>query len=93
MKDEPALALKLDFVLGMEVFNKKETVLSLDERRVVYFVSRIVIIYDPSLNKQYLYTGHRFKVTCIHRLHSLDNKELIASGESCYHPSIHIWST
>lgn len=93
IKDEPILGLKLDFVLGMEVFNKTETVVSLKNRKIAYFVSRVIVIYDPNLNKQEIYTGHRFKVTCIKKLEGKKGEELIASGESSYKPQIHIWST
>ena len=69
IKEEPSLNLKLDFVMGMEVFNKSDTVISLRNRKIAYFVSRVVVIYDPNHNKQEIYQGHRYKVTCIERLY------------------------
>lgn len=51
----------------------------------VYFVSNVVIVYDPFMNGQKIYRGHRYKVTCIDKI-CVENRnrkgytELIASG-------------
>jgi len=60
-----------------------------DPKRFVYFVSKLVVIYNPALNSQNFYRGHRFKVTCFKLL---DDKKRIASSEAAYRPTIHIWS-
>lgn len=86
---EPWLKLKLDFVFGVETFHKNHTILLLDNpKRIVYFIGKIVVIFNPALNSQQFYRGHKFKVTCVA---VLDDKETAISGESAYRPTIKMW--
>ena len=58
--------LKLDHAFGIQTFNKNNTVIALQNpKRFMYFISRLIVIYDPLLNSQMFYQGHKFKVTCL----------------------------
>ena len=88
---EPHIHLKLDFAFGIETFHKNNTVIALSEpKRFLYFISKLLVIYNPALNTQAFYRGHKFRVTC---LVLLDKNERVASGEAAYRPTIHIWNT
>lgn len=69
-KSSPQMSLKLEHVYGIETDNKRETVLVVHRPALnfVYFVSNVVIVYDPSLNKQRVYRGHRGKITAISKI-------------------------
>lgn len=34
----------------------------------VYYVSNLVVVYNPSSNAQKIYRGHRYKITCIEKV-------------------------
>lgn len=55
---------------GIETDNKRKTVLAIHLPYInfVYFVSNVVIVYDPLVNCQKIYRGHRYKITCIDKL-------------------------
>lgn len=55
---------------GIETDNKRSTVLALNVPYVqfVYFVASVVVVYDPAVNGQKIYRGHRYKVTCIDKI-------------------------
>jgi hypothetical protein len=57
-------------------------------KRFLYYVSKVVILYNPQSNSQQFYEGHKAKVTCL----SLVGKNEVASGEATYSPCIHIWN-
>ena len=57
-------------------------------KRIIYFLSRFVINYNPIKNVQKVYQGHKEKIGCI----ALNNKNtLVASGEVCNNPIILVW--
>ena len=56
---------------------------------LLYFVSRIGIVYDPLTNKQMFYEGHRMKIGAM-ALHP--KQGLVATGEVNLYPDIHIWN-
>jgi hypothetical protein len=86
---EPALSLRLDFVFGVETFHKNNTVLALNHpKRVLYFVGKLVVVYNPALNTQAFYRGHKYRVTCLVLL----EQAKAASGEAAYAPLINIWN-
>ena len=48
MTKAPSLSLKLDYVLGVETFNKRNTIVTIsDPFRIVYFVSNVIIVFNP----------------------------------------------
>lgn len=65
----------------------------------MYFVASVVVVYDPKVNGQRIYRGHRYRVTCVEKIKMGEVGgtgketivELIASAESAYEPSIKIW--
>lgn len=57
-------------------------------RLFVYYVSRIVIVYNPKTNKQRFYECHNDKITCI-CVHDL--RFLVASSEASLAPKINVW--
>jgi hypothetical protein len=86
---EPSLQLRLDFAFGIETFHKNNTILLLeDPKRIVYFIGKIVVIYNPALNNQSFYRGHKFRVTCVALL---PDKATAASGEAAFRPIINLW--
>lgn len=62
------------------------------ERRFCYFTSRVAVIgkHEGSSLNQTIYQGHRAKISCmaVHR-----TKMIVATGEACQNPQIHVWST
>jgi len=54
--------------------------------RLVYFTACIVVIYSPELNKQQHYLQHTSQILAI-----ASGRALIATGEQCQEPAIHIW--
>jgi WD40 repeat protein len=57
-------------------------------KKIIYYLSRFVIIYNPFKSIQKIYQGHRNKISCI----SINSKNtLVASGEVSVHPNILIW--
>lgn len=56
---------------------------------MIYFVGRILIIYNSLNKKQRFYEGHKQKVTCFN-IHP--EKVIVASGEVSESPCIHIWN-
>lgn len=101
-KSAPKISLKLDYVYGVETDNKRSTVLAINfpQTYFVYFISNLIIVYDPRSNGQKIYKGHRYKITCISKIFMNDKimdksgeqGELIVSGESSYRPVIKIWN-
>lgn len=69
-KSAPKISLKLDYVYGVQTDNKRSTVLAINfpNTYFVYFISNLVIVYDPRSNGQKIYKGHRFKITCIDKI-------------------------
>lgn len=59
-----------------------------DPKRFLYYVSRIVVLYNPQTNQQQFYKAHRAKITC---LAVLDGR-LAASGEAAFNPCVNIWN-
>jgi WD40 repeat protein len=74
-KRTPALSLKLERVFGFSSFDKRASLCYVHrlgdpehkrcERQILYFVSRVAILYDPETNCQRFYENHRFKITCM----------------------------
>lgn len=62
------------------------------QRRYCYFTSRVAIISKNQGNNvnQNFYEGHRAKISCM-AIHP--SKLIVASGEACKNPRIHVWST
>ena len=58
-------------------------------KKIIYFLSRYVIIYTPSNSVQKIYQGHKNKIGCI-AINSKNN--LVASGEVTINPIILIWN-
>lgn len=60
---------------------------------ILYFISRIIVVYNPEWQRQEkFYEGHKHKVSCIY-VHP--NKNLVVSGEQSGkigNPSIHVWN-
>jgi hypothetical protein len=59
-----------------------------EPKRFIYYVSRIVVLYNPQSNQQQFYTAHRAKVTC---LCVLDGR-MAASGEAAFDPCVYVWN-
>jgi WD40 repeat protein len=58
-------------------------------REIVYFVSRIAVIIDPNYkDNQRFYQGHTAKISSV-TLHP--TMPIVATGETCHQPKIHIW--
>mmetsp|Transcript_27302 Transcript_27302/g.41526 ORF Transcript_27302/g.41526 Transcript_27302/m.41526 type:complete len:101 (-) Transcript_27302:158-460(-) len=57
-------------------------------RNVIYFTSRIGVVYDMTKRKQQFYMGHKLKISAIARH---PTKEMVATGEVNINPFIHIW--
>jgi microtubule-associated protein-like 6 len=58
------------------------------QKYVVYFTSRFGIVYSPFKNLQTFYQGHSLKISCIQK-HPF--RSIVATGEVCAQPKIHIW--
>ena len=58
-------------------------------KKIIYYLSRYVIIYNPFNSVQKIYQGHKNKISCI-AINSKNN--LVASGEVTTHPLILIWN-
>ena len=58
-------------------------------KKIIYFLSRYVIVYTPFNSVQKIYQGHKNKVSCI-AINSKNN--LVASGEVTINPIILIWN-
>ena len=58
-------------------------------KKIIYFLSRYVIIYSPFNSVQKIYQGHKNKISCI-TINSKNN--LVASGEVSTNPIILIWN-
>jgi len=56
---------------------------------LIYFVGRILVVWNIYNKKQRFYEGHKKKVTCMN-IHP--NKMIVASGENGHQPEIHIWN-
>lgn len=58
------------------------------EKNILYFHSRIAIIYEPNTKIQTFYQGHRKRISCF----AIDSYNcVIATGEATIFPAIHIW--
>ena len=58
-------------------------------KKIIYYLSRYAIIYNPFNSVQKIYQGHKNKISCI-AINSKNN--LIASGEVTVNPIILIWN-
>ena len=58
-------------------------------KKIIYFLSRYVIIYSPFNSVQKIYQGHKNKISCV-TINSKNN--LVASGEVSTNPLILIWN-
>lgn len=61
------------------------------DRRFCYFTSRVAVLgknEGETLNQNF-YEGHKNKISCmaVHR-----TKMIVATGEACLTPDIHVWS-
>jgi WD40 repeat protein len=56
---------------------------------LIYKAGRVAVIQDPGTRRQRFYEGHRSRISC---LAPHPQKNLFASGEVAYSPSIHIWN-
>ena len=59
------------------------------DKFVVYFVSRIAIVYNPAKNRQAFYQGHRMRISTLARH---PTEAIIATGEVNQSPEIHLWN-
>ena len=59
------------------------------EQFVIYFISRLAIIYEPRSNRQIIYEGHQSRICCMVK-HPIF--PIIASGEAKHMGNIHIWN-
>lgn len=61
------------------------------DRRFCYFTSRVAVLgkNDGETLNQTFYEGHKAKISCmaVHR-----TKMIVATGEACMTPTIHVWS-
>jgi WD40 repeat protein len=69
--------------------NNNNTIHKNCSKKVIYYLSRYVIIFSPYNSVQKIYQGHKNKISCI-AINSKNN--LIASGEVAINPYILIWN-
>ena len=73
-----------------EIFNSSNNYNAIHKncsKKVIYYLSRCVIIFSPFNSVQKIYQGHKNKISCI-AINSKNN--LIASGEVTINPYIHL---
>jgi WD40 repeat protein len=55
---------------------------------MIYYTTRIAVVYDVGKRKQKFYQGHKLKISAIARHPYL---RIVATGEVNLNPLIHVW--
>lgn len=57
-------------------------------KQMIYYTTRIGVVYDVAKRKQRFYQGHKLKISAIARHPFL---RIVATGEVNLNPLIHVW--
>lgn len=68
-KHSPSVNLKLDYVYGIQTFERRDSICFVDNpKRFLYYVAKVAILYNPQSNTQKFYQGHNARITCLNLL-------------------------
>lgn len=84
----PPVTFEIDHVHGIRGGDCRNGIKYNDDGNIVFFASRLGIIYDRKSHRQRAYDGHN------HPIISLDigvSAKIVATGELSYNPEIHFW--
>jgi WD40 repeat protein len=84
----PPVTIEIDHVHGIRTGDCRNGIKYNDDGNIVFFASRLGVIYDRKAHRQLAYDGH------CHPIISLDvgvGGKIVATGELSYNPEIHFW--
>jgi hypothetical protein len=58
------------------------------QKKMIYYTSRIAVVFDAAKRVQSFYQGHKLKISAIARHPYL---RIVATGEVNVNPQIHVW--